>query len=136
MRYLDQPLADLAQEKSVLVSGPRQVGKTTLAKAWLEPHRGAYLNRDIAPDQERIRNLRLSRAVGVSPRWLSGFLWRKQTADLGHHGRWNPRQPACFQKDPVLGPDPAIVAVVRNIASQRLQLLPRNRCHPLTKLLP
>ena len=51
MRYLDKPLTDLVQEKFVLVSGPRQVGKTTWAKAWLTRTGrggGTYLSWDIA----------------------------------------------------------------------------------------
>ena len=34
MRYLSGTLAELAHGKFVLLSGPRQVGKTTLAQAW------------------------------------------------------------------------------------------------------
>jgi predicted AAA+ superfamily ATPase len=33
-RSLASPLAEFAREKFVLLSGPRQVGKTTLARAW------------------------------------------------------------------------------------------------------
>jgi uncharacterized protein len=52
-RYLaDQVEADL-REKMVLLSGPRQVGKTTLARGLLRDARG-YLNWDVAADRERI----------------------------------------------------------------------------------
>lgn len=52
-RYLqDQIEADL-QEKMVFLSGPRQVGKTTLAKALLNTPAG-YLNWDIPAQRERI----------------------------------------------------------------------------------
>ena len=52
-RYLhDQVLADLAR-KMVFLTGPRQVGKTTLAKALPGAERG-YLSWDIAEDRERM----------------------------------------------------------------------------------
>ena len=41
-------------EKMVFLGGPRQVGKTTLAKNLLQPHDGGYLNWDIPEDRERI----------------------------------------------------------------------------------
>ena len=52
-RYLaPQVLRDLAR-KMVLLSGPRQVGKTTLARRILG-HDNGYLNWDVAEDRERI----------------------------------------------------------------------------------
>jgi predicted AAA+ superfamily ATPase len=48
-RYLDHALRDIAfpDHKIALVSGPRQVGKTTLARALLKQRgRGAYHNGD------------------------------------------------------------------------------------------
>lgn len=52
-RYLtSQVQADLA-EKMVFVAGPRQVGKTTMAKSMLTDPRG-YLNWDIRPQREAI----------------------------------------------------------------------------------
>ncbi len=59
MRYLTPTLEQFAAEKFVLVSGPRQVGKTTLAKAWSAAHEQAgrrtlYLNWDVAEDREAI----------------------------------------------------------------------------------
>lgn len=50
-------LKELALEKFVLLSGPRQVGKTTLAKEWLSHFKGLYLNWDVPPDREKILNL-------------------------------------------------------------------------------
>src|SRR6266704_6718692 len=52
-RYLaPQVLRDLAR-KMVFVAGPRQVGKTTLARS-LPGAAAAYLNWDVAPHRERI----------------------------------------------------------------------------------
>ena len=52
-RYLaDQALADL-EEKMVFVAGPRQVGKTTMARALLADPKG-YLNWDIPPHRDLI----------------------------------------------------------------------------------
>lgn len=53
-RYLFDCAAELVQEKFVLISGPRQVGKTTLAKQWLEGKNGTYLNWDIPSDRENL----------------------------------------------------------------------------------
>jgi predicted AAA+ superfamily ATPase len=53
IRYLAEPIeADLAK-KMVLLSGPRQVGKTTLARRILG-HENGYLSWDVAEDRERI----------------------------------------------------------------------------------
>ncbi len=35
-RYLSEPLKNFVTKKFVLLAGPRQVGKTTVAKAWLK----------------------------------------------------------------------------------------------------
>src|SRR6476620_10464481 len=53
-RYLGEILGQFATEKFVLLSGPRQVGKTTLAKSWLDGKKGLYLNWDIPEDRESI----------------------------------------------------------------------------------
>ncbi len=54
-RYLQQSIAQDLAKKMVFVTGPRQVGKTTLAqelgKAFREP---LYLNYDFAPDRARM----------------------------------------------------------------------------------
>ena len=64
-RYLqDQILRDLAR-KMVFVAGPRQVGKTTLARS-LPEAAGNYLNWDVAPDRERI----LKRVLPAGPLWI------------------------------------------------------------------
>jgi predicted AAA+ superfamily ATPase len=57
MRYLSATLADFAQEKLVLLSGPRQVGKTTLARDWASAQAKAaslYLNWDDPHDRDAI----------------------------------------------------------------------------------
>src|SRR5262245_16077710 len=64
-RYLDpQVRADLAR-KMVFVAGPRQVGKTTLARS-LPGAEAAYLSWDIAEHRERI----LRRQLPVSKLWI------------------------------------------------------------------
>lgn len=54
MRYLLDAMTSLAAEKFVLMAGPRQVGKTTLARAWLARSHGRYLNWDIPTDRRQI----------------------------------------------------------------------------------
>jgi uncharacterized protein len=54
MRYLLETIRQFAQDKFVLLTGPRQVGKTTLALAWLDEHGGLYLNWDVPEDREAI----------------------------------------------------------------------------------
>lgn len=64
-RYLEGSVrADLAR-KMVFVAGPRQVGKTTLARHVLG-RRPGYLNWDAPEDRERI----LRRELPVSPLWV------------------------------------------------------------------
>lgn len=64
-RYLrPQVLQDLTK-KMVFVSGPRQVGKTTLALS-LPRARAGYLNWDVAADRQRI----LQRELPVGPLWI------------------------------------------------------------------
>ncbi len=53
MRYLSKITEELSRDKFVFIAGPRQVGKTTLAKAWLGDH-GQYLNWDIPGDRDRL----------------------------------------------------------------------------------
>lgn len=52
-RYLEEPIKKDLKEKIVLLSGPRQVGKTTLSKQLLSPC--AYYNYDSGPDRAVIR---------------------------------------------------------------------------------
>ncbi|OFZ82053.1 MAG: hypothetical protein A2583_15835 [Bdellovibrionales bacterium RIFOXYD1_FULL_53_11] len=64
-RYIQkQVLSDLGK-KMVFVAGPRQVGKTTFAKA-LPGGRSGYLNWDVPGDRERI----LKRRYPLSPLWI------------------------------------------------------------------
>ena len=58
-RYLDDRVqADLAR-KMVFLTGPRQVGKTTLSRALIAQRGGQYLNYDVAGD----------RAIILGQRW-------------------------------------------------------------------
>lgn len=56
MRYLTAALHRDLPRKMVLLAGPRQCGKTTLARSLLDD-RGAYLNWDIAVDRRIIRQM-------------------------------------------------------------------------------
>jgi uncharacterized protein len=56
MRYLVPRLREDLRKKMVLLAGPRQCGKTTLAKSLLDD-RGEYLNWDITKDRKVIREL-------------------------------------------------------------------------------
>jgi uncharacterized protein len=53
-RYLDAAIARDLQRKLVFVTGPRQVGKTTLSRLLLKARPGAYLNYDVASDRAQI----------------------------------------------------------------------------------
>jgi uncharacterized protein len=57
-RYLQPAVAKDLAKKMVLLSGPRQVGKTTLAKAVLGKEDG-YLSWDVAGDRERLLHQQL-----------------------------------------------------------------------------
>jgi len=58
-RYLQEPIASDLAEKMVFLAGPRQVGKTTLAKQILSAARaGIYLNWDNREDRREIRAAR------------------------------------------------------------------------------
>ncbi len=56
MRYLAHALSRDLRKKMVLLAGPRQCGKTTLAKSLLD-RTGEYLNWDIQRDRKIIREL-------------------------------------------------------------------------------
>jgi len=58
-RYLEEPVKKDLERKIVLLSGPRQVGKTTLSRQLIEPF--VYLNFDSGPDREMIRKLEWDR---------------------------------------------------------------------------
>lgn len=52
-RYLEEPIKKDLKEKIVLLSGPRQVGKTTLSRQLLSPF--VYLNYDAAQDRAMLK---------------------------------------------------------------------------------
>jgi predicted AAA+ superfamily ATPase len=64
-RYLEAQVRRDLKRKMVFVAGPRQVGKTTLAKQIVGARPG-YLNWDVAADRERILKLELP----PSPLWV------------------------------------------------------------------
>lgn len=64
-RYLTSQIQQDLQRKMVFVGGPRQVGKTTLAKGFLKDAVG-YLNWDIAEQRERL----LCHELPVTPLWI------------------------------------------------------------------
>jgi len=66
MRYVAASVLDaLAERKMAFVSGPRQVGKTTLARSLLNAPRESYFTWDLERDRRRI--LRADGAFWVSP---------------------------------------------------------------------
>jgi predicted AAA+ superfamily ATPase len=60
-RYLEAPIREDLARKMVFLTGPRQVGKTTLARRLLGKHKG-YLSWDITEDRESILKQRLPAA--------------------------------------------------------------------------
>lgn len=63
-RYLSPILEQFAKKKPVLLSGPRQVGKTTLAREWMKGEaRSLELNWDIPEDRERVLRQVFSKSV-------------------------------------------------------------------------
>lgn len=64
-RYLTGQIVSDLRKKMVFVAGPRQVGKTTLAKSLLDNSMG-YLNWDIAEHREKI----LRRELPETPFWI------------------------------------------------------------------
>jgi hypothetical protein len=63
MRYIEPYIHEDLQKKMVFIGGPRQVGKTTLAKAILDRHypEGRYFNWDLDEDRQDILRKRWSR---------------------------------------------------------------------------
>ncbi|MBI2410595.1 MAG: ATP-binding protein [Candidatus Kerfeldbacteria bacterium] len=65
-RYLFDQIHNDLQKKMVFVGGPRQVGKTTIARQLLGKRTGGYLNWDIPEDRERI----LKRELPTGTLWI------------------------------------------------------------------
>lgn len=65
-RQIQPFLVEDLKEKMVFLTGPRQVGKTTLARRLLGKHAAAYLNWDIAEHRRRI----LAGDLPASPFWV------------------------------------------------------------------
>lgn len=78
MRYLYTPIQRDLPRKMVLLAGPRQCGKTTLARSLLDD-RGVYLNWDITKDRKVIRDLAWPKDASLlvldelhkAPKWKS-----------------------------------------------------------------
>lgn len=64
-RYLADQISQDLTRKMVFVGGPRQVGKTTLAKTFLTDSKG-YLNWDVPEHRERI----LKNELPITPLWV------------------------------------------------------------------
>lgn len=92
-RYLHDRIAADCRKKMVVLSGPRQVGKTTLARALMQGLVGAqYLNWDVADDRKVLRRqswrhdapLLVFDEIHKMPRWKS---WLKGVADARSPGQ-------------------------------------------------
>jgi predicted AAA+ superfamily ATPase len=73
-RYLERPVREDLARKMVFVAGPRQVGKTTLARRILAGAEGIYLDWDNREDRREIR----------AARWPAG----KALVVLGELHKW------------------------------------------------
>ena len=73
-RYLKNQVERDLHRKMVFVAGPRQVGKTVLARSLPDAAEG-YLNWDVAGDRERI----LKRELPVSPLWIFDEIHKYRT---------------------------------------------------------
>lgn len=62
MRYLSTPISKDLEKKMVFLGGPRQCGKTTLAKHLLKASRGRYFNWDADEDRRAILGKEWSRS--------------------------------------------------------------------------
>jgi predicted AAA+ superfamily ATPase len=78
-RYLEEPILNDLEEKMVFISGPRQVGKTTLAKTFLKAHEDHYYNWDRREDRKEILAARWpsSRATLVLDELHKYRLWKR-----------------------------------------------------------
>jgi len=86
-RYLrEQILADLAK-KMVFVAGPRQVGKTTLAKS-LPGASAGYLNWDVAGDRRKL----LAGELPAAPLWALDEIHKYRSWRRWIKGLWDGRQ--------------------------------------------
>ena len=91
MRYITPYILDDLRKKMVFVGGPRQVGKTTLAKSLLSTHfpEGRYLNWDYDEDRQDILQKKWSRDDSLLvldelhkfPKWKN---WIKGIYDVSH----------------------------------------------------
>jgi predicted AAA+ superfamily ATPase len=90
MRYLAARLREDLGKKMVLLAGPRQCGKTTLAKSLLDSH-GQYLNWDITKDRRVIRELAWPKDASLvvldelhkAPKWKN--LLKGVVDEFGNH---------------------------------------------------
>ena len=88
-RHATRLIASDLEEKMVLLSGPRQCGKTTLARSILDQTGGAYFNWDVAEHRRQLRDGRLPETARL---WVFDELhkmrawrgWLKGTYDLHH----------------------------------------------------
>ncbi|MBM4322553.1 MAG: ATP-binding protein [Deltaproteobacteria bacterium] len=91
MRYITPYILDDLRTKMVFISGPRQVGKTTLAKGILQDHfpSGRYLDWDLDEDRQDIlrkrwdrdNNLLIFDELHKFPKWKT---WIKGVFDVFH----------------------------------------------------
>lgn len=92
MRYLSPHILDDLKKKMAFIGGPRQCGKTTLAKSLLDVFSGEYLNWDDARDRKRIKNYEFSKSrklvifdeLHKLPRWKT---WIKGLFDTKPPGQ-------------------------------------------------
>ena len=83
-RRIERPLAEDLKTKMVLLSGPRQCGKTTLARARVAAEGGRYYSWDIARDRLAIqkREIDLDRPLWIFDELHKFKRWRALLKDL------------------------------------------------------